>query len=400
MYVSFGGNTAFFPLFIGMGPFTLLLTDDAAAITRRKFVENLQRLDTTRDTVLILGGDPYYHATNALKTRTTNSLTATSEDLAYMDRAAERHEGVLSDARKIISGRVLLMCAPPTQSDLMMQLARHLNERLRPICDRTGVTYLDWWDVLADPQTQRLRPEYCVNAYPGDIHFTAETTALFIGLLKAQGVFDGRVEATTDFSWTHVFECEVNRHERTRIWCEPSITPNNAFKSNKIASSFLAQRTADLAVALLAQGSEQTIVMVNVRDAYMATLIPASAQSGCIALTDTADNQKVGQMVLDFYGRSDVLLRRFVGVPESTLLSGAFGILLLCVHPDTAADDETRCNAVLRCICSVGTVLIATPYPDRLSNLDLGNRAIVSTVELANRHIPESWHRFVVAIAN
>ena len=129
-------------------------------------------------------------------------------------------------------------------------------------------------------------------------------------------MFDGRVEATTDFSWTHVFECEVNRHERTRIWCEPSITPNNAFKSNKIASSFLAQRTADLAVALLAQGSEQTIVMVNVRDAYMATLIPASAQSGCIALTDTADNQRVGQMVLDFYGRSDVLLRRFVGVPE------------------------------------------------------------------------------------
>ena len=142
---SFGGNTAFFPLFIGMGPFTLLLTDDAAAITRRKFVENLQRLDTTRDTVPIFGGDPYYHATNALKTRTTDLLTATSEDLAYMDRAAERHEGVLSDARKIISGRVLLMCAPPTQSDLMMQLARHLNERLRPICDRTGVTYLDWW---------------------------------------------------------------------------------------------------------------------------------------------------------------------------------------------------------------------------------------------------------------
>jgi hypothetical protein len=36
---SFGGNTALFPLFIGMGPTMLLLTEEAAAVSRRKFFE-------------------------------------------------------------------------------------------------------------------------------------------------------------------------------------------------------------------------------------------------------------------------------------------------------------------------------------------------------------------------
>mgnify|MGYP000514653300 CR=1 FL=1 len=89
---SFGGNTAFFPLFIGMGPTTNFLTEDSAAVTRRKLEENLRRVDPARDTILILGSDAYYQATNHLKTRNTEAAEPNANDLAVMDRVAERHE--------------------------------------------------------------------------------------------------------------------------------------------------------------------------------------------------------------------------------------------------------------------------------------------------------------------
>ena len=41
---SFGGNTCFFPVFVGMGPGMLLLSDEASAITRNKMLENLTHL--------------------------------------------------------------------------------------------------------------------------------------------------------------------------------------------------------------------------------------------------------------------------------------------------------------------------------------------------------------------
>lgn len=396
---SFGGNTAFFPLFIGMGPTTNFLTEDSAAVTRRKLEENLRRVDPARDTILILGSDAYYQATNHLKTRDTEAAEANANDLAVMDRVAERHEGLLAEARQIITGRLFLVCSTPTQSDLMTALAKRLNEGLKVACEKTGTTYLDWWDVLADPVTQKLKDEYCVNAYPGDVHFTLEATALFIDLLRAEGVFDETVPATATYDWTHVFECEVNRNERTRIWCEPAITPNNAFKSSKIASSHFGQRVADFLIAIASQNPESNLAMINVRDGLMPTLIPAAIQSGCVALTDTEDNRRAGQMALDFYGRSDVALRRFDDPDAPGLLRNVFGQVLICIHPDTTEADEARANEAIRRIAGAGSLMIATPFPDRLDRLQLGGRKIVNTMELANRHLPEAWRTYTVAIA-
>ncbi|MBP6878993.1 MAG: hypothetical protein KBC34_13290 [Phenylobacterium sp.] len=396
---SFGGNPAFFPLFIGMGPTMLLLTEETAAVSRRKFHENLKRLDPARDTVLVLNGDTYYHATNLLKIRTSDSPHATADDLALMDSVAQRHEPILLDARKQITGRVMLLGATPSYSPLMDQLSAHLNQRLKAVCERVGVDFLDWWDHLADPVTQHLHAKHSANAYPGDVHFSLATTELFMSLLKDDGVFGPDIVPSYDFDWTHVFECEIDKSERTRIWCEPGVTPNNAFKSNKIASSHLGQRAADLLCCLAAQKAEQTFAMVNVRDGHTPISLPPQVHSGCVALTDSLPNRRVAQMVLDFYGRADVQLRLCDDEALADLTGAAFTYLILIIHPDTASDDEHRCNEVLARIGPCPNVIIMTPLPERLAQLRLNGRSVATQIAISNRHVPEVWHQYTVAIA-
>ena len=281
----------------------------------------------------------------------------------------------------------------------MDQLSMHLNQRLKPVCERTGVEFLDWWPHLADPITQHLRSDHSANAYPGDVHFSLATTELFMSLLKDDGIFGPDTTPSYDFDWTHVFECEIDKSERTRIWCEPSVTPNNAFKSDKIASSHLGQRAADLLCCLAAQKPEQTFAMVNVRDGHTPISLPPQVHSGCLALTDTSPNLHVAQMVLDFYGRADVNLRLFGEHALDELTNAAFTYLVLIIHPDTADEDEHRCNEVLGRIGDCPNVVIMTPLPERLPRLQLDGKSIVSSIGISNRHIPEAWHSYTLAIA-
>lgn len=396
---SFGGNPAFFPLFIGMGPTMLLLTEETTAITRRKFAENLKRVDSSRHTLLVLNGDAYYHATNFLKLRETESPTATEVDLDLMDKVAERHEAILSDARKQISGRVLLLCSTPTFSPLMDQLSARLNQRLGSICERNGVTFLDWYGALSDPTTGHLRHDYSANAYPRDVHFSLATTELFISLLKGEGIFAPQTPISSGFEWTHVFDVEVEGSERTRIWCEPSVTPNNAFQSHKIAASHLGQKAADLLCCFTATRPEQTLAMVNVRDGYMPIALPPQIHSGCIALTDTSANLHAAQMVLDFYGRSDVQLGLCDEAALDQIKGANFDYLLLAIHAETTDEDERRCNEFLARVGTCPNVLIMTPFPQRIEHLQLNGKKVVSTITVSNRHLPEVWRNFTIFIA-
>lgn len=395
---SFGGNAAFFPLFIGMGPSTLLLTEETSAAVRRKFQENLKRVDPRRDTVLVLNGDVYYHATNLLGLRDPADTAPTAADLALMETVAARHRPILEDACKLIEGRVMLLGSTPTYSPLMDALSAHLNPRLREVCEAAGVTFLDWWDHLADPQTQHLRAEYSANAYPQDVHFSLATTELFMRLLKAEGVLPEAAAAAADFEWTHVFECQIDPGERTRIWCEPGVSPNNAIHSHKIAASHLGQRVSDLVSCLAALSPGQTFAMVNVRDAFLPVTIPAALHSGVLALTDTAANLRVGQSVLDFYGRTDVRLQVLDEDSLAAVDGQRFTNVVVEIHPDTAEADEARANAFLRRIGGCDCVVVASPFEARLSNLDLQGKT-PNVSKNANRHLPEVWRDYAIVVA-
>jgi hypothetical protein len=391
---SFGGNRAFFPLFIGIGPTMLLLSEAAAAITRRKFRENLRRVDTRRNTMLVLGGDPFYYVTELANAGASRPGGATAEDLALMDAVAERHAPILADAQRQISGTLMLLCVTPMHHDLMNQLSRHLNHRLKALCDATGVVFLDWWDEVADPVTGHLRADYCVNAHLGDVHFSLSATTRFMQLLQRDGWFGDAVEPSCLFNWSHVFECKIDVDESTRIWCEPSVWVN-AFQSHKIASSHLSTQVADLLTCLGAQFPDQIFLMVNVREGFLPVTVPAHVHSGCLAFTDTEDNLQVGQAVLDFHGRLDVRLHR--SDDFAMLDRRSFSQVVLLLYPDTFEADQQRCNDVLSRIGAAPSIIVATPFPDRLGGLDLGQRRIV-TFCISNRHIPVQWRNYSIAV--
>jgi hypothetical protein len=393
---SFGGSPAFFPVFIGMGPTMLMMTEAQAAVTHRKFHENLKRLDLSRNTMLVVGGDPYYRVIELQKSQADRpGGVATDEDFALMDLVAERHGPILADAQAQVTGKLMLLAATPTHNDLMNQLCVRLNTRLKAMCEAAGVIFIDWWDELADPVSGHLKDEYCANAYPGDIHFSLPTTKRFMELLKADGLFSEAVVPSCAFEWSHVFECQVEASERTRIWCEPNVTPRNAFQSHKIASSHLSTRLAELLTCLGAQYADQTFLMVNVRDGFMPVIVPPQVHAGCLALTDTAENLQVGQAVLDFYGRPDVRLK--LSDDLSVVEGRSFGQVVLLVHPDTVGEDERRCNEVLARIGATPSIIVGTPFPERLGALNLGQRQ-TNLINISNRHVPEQWRNYAIVV--
>jgi hypothetical protein len=388
---GFGGSTAFFPLFIGTGKTILNLTDEAGALARAKFNANLKRVDPARNTVLILGGDAYCHISNMLGTRPSLSLETTEEDFAAMDQAAARHEAILSDAQKVIRGRVVLLGTTPAPYAAMNRLGRHLNTRLSALCERLGVTFLDWWDDLVDPETGILKAEYCANSMERDPHFSVATNPRFVQLLKREGLFSEDVAERCDFDWTHVFECEVENTERTRIWCEPTITPNNALKSAKIAASFLTGRLADLASLLLTTTPGSRVAMLNVRDGLLPVAIPPQLHAGCVAFTDTEDNRKAGQAVLDFYGRTDVQLECWTEATAAELQGESFDLVVVTLQRATMEADEKRLEGFLRSAVRKGPVLVMTPEPEQFGRIDLGGYKAGNSFAVSNKHLLPEW---------
>jgi hypothetical protein len=392
---SFGGSPAFFPLFIGMGPTMLLLSEAAAAVTRRKFRENLKRVDASRNTMLIVGADPYYHVTGLQKAGAQRPDGAMPEDFAMMDAVAQRHAAILADAKELITGKVILLGTTPTHNDLMNVLSIHLNARLKALCESMDVAFVDWWDELTDPATKRFRDDYCAHAYPGDVHFTLKATRRFMELLKEEGLFSEAVEPSSAYEWSHVFECAVDASEKTRLWSEPSVTPKNAFQSHKVASSHLNGHIADLLTILAAQQPDQTSLMVNVREGFLPVAVPGQVHAGCLAFTDTEANLQVGRQVLDFYGRTDIQLEPELAFPM--LDDRRFSEVVLLIHPDSFEADERRANEVLGRLGAAPSIIIGTPLPERMSALNLDGRT-PGMFSISNRHIPEQWRNYAIGI--
>ena len=392
---SFGASPAFLPVFIGMGPTMLLMTEPAASVTQRKFRENLKRVDPRRDTMLVIGGDPYYRVVHLKNAGVARENGATDEDFALMDAAVANHRKIFEDAKATITGRLMFLAATPTFDPLVNQLSRYLNERLRALCEEFGILFLDWWDEFLDPATGLMRADYSANAYPGDIHFSLSTTQRIMELLQVDGLLPEGVEPSSAYAWSHVFECEIDPSEKTRFWCEPGVTPRNAFQSHKIAATHLNFRVVDVLTSLGLQQPDQTFLMANVRDGFMPVTAPPQIQAGCLAFTDTAENRQIARAVLDFHGRLDVQVEtsdRFDLVRGRT-----FSQVVVLIHPDSVEADEARARELFGCLAATPSIIIGTPFPERLDQLGLGDRTR-SLTAVSNRHVPEVWRNYNVAV--
>lgn len=389
---SFGGNDAFFPLFIGMGPSTLTLTEELFVGTRRKFLANLARLDTRKDTVVVLGSDPYYHVNNFHKTR-PQAGRVTDDDLRYMDATAERHKILLTDVKKAVTGKVLLLAVTPAYDLEMNEMGLYLNSKLADICKELNVFLIDLWDTMIDPETRMMRNELSAHAYQNDIHYSLEAIPLFIDRLKELGVLDGGVLAGRNFDWTHVFDCEIDKGEKTRIWCEPSVSPNNAFKSHKIAASYVGGRVADLVSALLLGNAIETIGVINARDCFLPISLPPQLFSAGVALSEDAANCRMGQRVLDLYGRCDFDLFDAHDPRVRGRAGWNVGITVVCLYPPTWREDWERAKPFLT-PGSNGLLVIMAPSEAELHGLVEG----ATVVSIGVRQLPEEWRGYVAGL--
>jgi hypothetical protein len=342
--------------------------------------------------MIILGADPYYYASELEKTQPERThQQPIDQDYAVMDAVSEHHRIILEDAKAAITGRVMLLATTPTNSTFINKISLYLNGRLKLLCDELGVTLVDWWSELADGATGLLRADLAANAYPGDVHFTLAATKRFIELLKADGVYGAEVEPSASYSWTHVFECSVDASEKTRIWSEPSVTPKNAVQSDKIAAAHLGGHLADVLACLLLERDGQTALMLNVRDGFLPIAIPPQLQSGILAFTDTEANLQTSRQVADFYGRTDIELRLS---DELNLFGGqAFDRAAILIWPDTAGADMARARIALDTLSDMPSVLVGTPFPDRVGELGFGDRPRVG-FNISNRLIPEQWRDY------
>jgi hypothetical protein len=395
---SFGGNTCFLPIFVGMGPGMLMLTEEAAAITRHKMIENLSRVDLARPTLLTIGSDAYYHIENILKTRTGPETLLGTDDFALMEQVALRHRPLLIAARKLLKGRVLLLCSTPTHDERTNALSCHLNRRLAAVCREAGVEFLDWWWDLADARTGRLADRYSANAYPRDIHFTLETTGLFIKRLKEIGVIGAEVAPEVNYEWSHVFECDIGVGEKTRIWCEPNVSPNNAVRSHKIAASHIYGKLADLISATLIASGPQSALYINVREGYLPTAMPPALVARSVALTARQSDLDIAQAVLDFWGRTDVMMLRPEPGSADALAGFDPSLIVAGTYPDTQNEDIAAINAVLSRRRPARTLALLLIDPAVLGRLRLGGYRPLAHLTVGHRFVPEAWQHATVVL--
>ncbi len=391
---SFGGNTCFFPVFVGMGPGMLLLNDEASAITRNKMLENLKRVDLSRPTVLTIGSDAYYHIENILKMRKDPSAPVSEEDYALMELVAERHRPLLAAAKKLLKGRLLLLCSTPTQEHRVNVLSHHLNQHLATVCRETGVEFLDWWADLADPVTDRLADKYSAKAYPGDIHFTLETTTAVRQAAPGDWRSHAKVlRAAVNYEWSHVFECDIGVGEKTRIWCEPNVSPNNAVKSHKIAASHVYGKLADLLTATLIASGPQSALYVNVREGYLPTALPAALISRSVALTRSANDARLARAVLDFWGRSDVVLRQLDPGVVKAIAGFEPSLVVGATYPDTREEDIGAINGILAAEGRARMLALLLIDPADAARIDLKGYQLQAKVLVGHRYVPPAWQQ-------
>jgi len=395
---SFGGHTCFLPIFVGMGPGMLLLTDDTARISIHKLIENLKRIDLTRPTIITIAADGYYHLENILKLRKSAAAPLDEADFAVMEQVAERHRTLLVAARKLVTGRLMLLGITPAPDDRLNVLSHHLNKHLSRVCGEVGVDFLDWWTDLADPVTDRLASQYCANAYPGDIHFSLETTPVFLDKLKAIGVLDPALESKRNYEWSHVFEYDVGVGEKTRIWSEPSVSPNNATKSHKIAASHVYGRVADLLTTTFLASGPASAIYVNVRDGYLPTILPASLVSRSVALTASPLDAGMARAVLDVCGRTDSLVREQTPGVLNEIAGFEPSILIGATFPDTQSADLDAINAALAAVAGPSVAAILTIDPAEIGRVSLAGYQLWARVLIGHRFLPEAWQKATVFI--
>jgi hypothetical protein len=404
----FGYDSVFFPVMVGAGNNLLATTDEAAAILRADTMAIVRRLDPRRHLVLIASPEPHCHVQNIgphCRFFETDPALPLEEqrirgvDVGRMEAAAGRYVPFLAELCDAIAGGVTVLATPPTFWPNINQLVRVYNARLGQVCRRVGVGFLDLYEEFSDPATGCMKPTISANGMEKDSHFNAAGLALVKRALTRAGVLrDPRRADRLDYDWTNVFDFQILPREPSRIWCEPNVQPANALQSQKIASTFVANRLADYLVFRLATCPDGSLLLLNARDGLLPVITPMPVKAEAVAVSVRETDYRALRRVLAFAGRADVWPLRAAEARRRSVELQHADLAAVCFYPDTTGEEEDTVLDLLRAF-RPRTVLVSTPAGTHAARLAALGYRIVATQDIGNKIIHEKWRSFAIVEA-
>ena len=388
------GHDLFFPLFIGMGPDTLALTEERFELCRRKLLDNLARVDPAMDTMIVLDAEPYYHVYNNFGTRPGMEAQVTEADRELMRVVCDRYEVMLSEIKDRIAGRVMLLNALPSYLPTVTQLAHYLNTQTQAMCERIGVGFVDIWDDLYDPTTAALRRDMAAEAYNDDIHLSERAIPTLFNGLRRAGVIGGEADPDRLFQYGYLHGFMVFPGGETRIWPEADIIPTNALRSEKVAAAHVGKKALDAIAGHLAQHPGARVLFVNAMEGYLPLNLPKAVMGQCIAVCPTPEYREIAQRIANFAGRDEIKFTAWRNDLLDLIRGRTFDLVVVNIHPDYAADDLARAKALLS-VVTAGTLMAIAPDEAAATTLFASRPAPRATL-IGNKHIPERWHESVL----
>ena len=384
------GHDLFFPLFIGMGPDTLVLTEERFELCRQKVIDNLARVDPAMDVMIVLDSEPYYHAYNNFGTRPDAEPELTDADRAMMQVVCDRYETILAEVQAKISGRVLLLNALPGYLPVITQLAAYLNTLTRPMCERRGFSFVDIWDDIYDAETSGLRRDLAAQAYTDDTHLSEKAIPVLFEALRRARVSGAEADPAQLFGYGYLHSFAVAAGGETRIWPEADIIPANAMRSEKVAAAHVGKKALDTIAGLLAARPRARVLFTGVLEGFLPLNLPAALMGQCIAVCDTPAGLEVAQRIANFAGRDEIKFTAWRPDLVELIKGRVFDLVVVNIHPDQGPTGLANAAAILE-VVTAQSLMIITPDEAAAAGL-FKDRPAPRAIPIGNRHIPERWH--------
>jgi hypothetical protein len=388
----FGCRPYFFPVFAGMGPDMMLLTDASAEASVRRIADNFARLDKRQDTLMVLSGEALCHVLNYHKTR-PEAGPVTELDRDFMRASLGRYNLLLPGLQRLAEARVALLNALPTYDPVLNELARQLNDGLRELCPLHGVHFIDVWDQLTDPATGLLRREMAAEAYNDDVHLSEAAMPLLESALREIGFLTPRMEQSPEAPWSYVFTLPVSPGSETRLWSETNVIPANAFKSEKVAAAHVGIKALEHLLPQLLAVPKPNLLILNAREGFLGTMLPPGLAERCTSLIETEGRLTLARRIAAFCGRFDLDLQLIAGAK----VQKQYDFVLAMLHPDDLKHDLQRLAGILQHL-QCQRVMVVAPNAAAAEPLAQAGFTPRASVLLGNRLLPERWRETVLLL--
>jgi hypothetical protein len=383
---SFAVGTRFLPLMIGPGKSLSFLTDELAAVTRRITLKHAERVDPRSLVLLVYGnGDAQNHFRDDFGTRAAVDSGALPSHEHVIRTAARRYLALVDEMRARFGLNVAVFCAAPMLKPEMNRFVEFFNDELRQYAARTGVPLLDLTEALTDPETLCLKAE--LRAGDEDAHVNHELVPLVEQGLERLGMLP---RGNQDFQWEYMFRFPIDAEVESKIWSEPYIGPGNILHSRKVMFSQIAERALHILVGQLAGIPGGVLHILNGREGFTATSVPAALAKETISLDVQDSKAVVGRRIADLLNRQDIAFRTTPHLAAGVADLPDADVTFMTIHEtdDVDAALEAIAAAVPRTRQRI-LVLAAADIKARLD--DMPGVGSVTSLALANRLTTGHW---------